>query len=440
MKIKRNTVRYTSNPLPEMSIGSWITENKQGIFGGLKTAAGIGAMLVPGLQSAGVGLIGSGVSDIGNNVITNKTDIATSALETQNNIYNQQMGLLEPQQTDQFLKCGGKLKKLKKGGFIEYDGQSHDGPNGGIPVDDRGNPTVISGAEPVASVEDGEVTYAPADGGTPYVFSKEFSERLKKIQNKYKLRLGKDFKGTDQLAQGGLSKEVNDLMVEQEAFNMKNNKQKEKTKMQSGGDIPIDPFKEALPFIGAQAGATVLGNLAMAAAYKKPEELKPTSISAPTISLESARQGATTAASAARSSFGERARRAGSSTGEYLSSLGSVEAGISSGLGQTLADTYLNEETTNKTAKFEADRMNASSKLQADSFNIQMKDQYRRGKLGMAASAIQGIQGGLQDTQRALSDRNYLDIFSARHGYQMVKDPVTKKRKLVPIEGHPLFQ
>lgn len=43
--------------------------------------------------------------------------------------------------------------------IAQYNGQTHDGANGGIPIDRDGNPTVLTGNKPVALTEDGEVNF-----------------------------------------------------------------------------------------------------------------------------------------------------------------------------------------------------------------------------------------------------------------------------------------
>jgi hypothetical protein len=61
--------------------------------------------------------------------------------------------------------------KFQLGGGLpvinEYNGQTHEGPEGGIPVDKNGNPSKVTGNKPVALTEDGEVNF---DG---YIFSDE---------------------------------------------------------------------------------------------------------------------------------------------------------------------------------------------------------------------------------------------------------------------------
>jgi len=63
------------------------------------------------------------------------------------------------------------LKKYKSGGQLpivnNYEGQSHEGPNQGIPVDKNGNPISKTGNKPVALTEGNEVSW------NGYVFSDE---------------------------------------------------------------------------------------------------------------------------------------------------------------------------------------------------------------------------------------------------------------------------
>ena len=71
----------------------------------------------------------------------------------------------------QFKRFGGDLNNTfnRTPNITNYKGQTHDGPDEGIPVDEQGNPSVVSGKEPVALTENGEVIW---DG---YVFSNELS-------------------------------------------------------------------------------------------------------------------------------------------------------------------------------------------------------------------------------------------------------------------------
>ncbi|HPQ80002.1 MAG TPA: hypothetical protein PLG47_06080, partial [Candidatus Dojkabacteria bacterium] len=110
------------------------------------------------------------------------------------------------------------LKEMADGGTINYNGQLHTGPDGGVPVDGMGNPNPMN---PVALVEKGEVSYN--DGETPYVFSdkleqdkkKTFAKRAKEIQKKYKMRMV-DGRIIDPIAKAGYDKEMQSLIEAQE--------------------------------------------------------------------------------------------------------------------------------------------------------------------------------------------------------------------------------
>lgn len=72
------------------------------------------------------------------------------------------------------------------GGYLNYLGQSHQGPGGGIMVDENGNPTVVSKKNPVALVEGGEL--AVHLGGEPYIFSKKlgYADEANAVIGKFK--------------------------------------------------------------------------------------------------------------------------------------------------------------------------------------------------------------------------------------------------------------
>ena len=106
--------------------------------------------------------------------------------------------------------------------FIDHqEGQTHEGPDGGIPVDERGQPAASSGAPEVALTEKGEVTF---DG---YVYSDDlklpgnkkrtFADEAKRLKNKHKLHLGEDLEKTDKIAYNALVRELKELRDIQEA-------------------------------------------------------------------------------------------------------------------------------------------------------------------------------------------------------------------------------
>jgi hypothetical protein len=69
---------------------------------------------------------------------------------------------------------GGPLGNLgsnnTQGGLEEYSGQSHNGPNGGVPVSASGSPASITEEQPTGLVENGENSFTFKDGQV-YIFS-----------------------------------------------------------------------------------------------------------------------------------------------------------------------------------------------------------------------------------------------------------------------------
>lgn len=125
-----------------------------------------------------------------------------SSMDESNHVYHPSSllrKLASTPPTEQFLKSqprsnfpgfenGGQLGQQKgSGNFTTYEGQGHEGPDGGIPVDQMGNPAIVSGEEPVGLTENKESTF---DG---YVFSEElkpdnkrsFSDLAKALNKKY---------------------------------------------------------------------------------------------------------------------------------------------------------------------------------------------------------------------------------------------------------------
>ena len=130
-------------------------------------------------------------------------------------------------------------KQMAMGGTINYGGQLHEGPNGGVPVDAQGNPNAQN---PVALVEKGEVKYDTGEGD--YIFSdqlelrkgKTFAKKAKDIQAKYKMRMSEGVI-TDPIAKKGYDKEMQDLVKKQEKLRSIVAPQ-EQPMMRTGGDLP----------------------------------------------------------------------------------------------------------------------------------------------------------------------------------------------------------
>lgn len=124
----------------------------------------------------------------------------------------------KPQEQTQARYLGnGALGVKAEGGIINYSGQTHDGPDQGIPVDAQGNPVIVSKNKPVALTEDKEVTWLTPEGDS-YVFSHRlgYSDKANKVISKYKKRLGGKLDGVDDLAWKGLTNDLSKLSEQQE--------------------------------------------------------------------------------------------------------------------------------------------------------------------------------------------------------------------------------
>jgi len=214
--------------LPEMSMGGILADVAQGAgTGALGGAAfgGIGA--VPGALIGGAtGLIKGLVS---NNQEKQESQLLADQEQqkaTEAMIQSRMMNL-QPQHS--------YMPVAAKGGFISYKGQSHDGDQGGIPVDQQGNPTFVTNSEPVALTEDGEVTwFSPNEGA--YVFSDKlgFAKPAQKLVDKYKL----DEKNIDDpYMQTAVDKQFENLKISQENKKMQSKKRKTVPIKQDGGDL-----------------------------------------------------------------------------------------------------------------------------------------------------------------------------------------------------------
>lgn len=129
------------------------------------------------------------------------------------------------------------------GGTLNYEGQSHEGPDGGVPVDSMGNP---NSTNPIALVEKGEVMYKGQDG-QPYIFSdtlnlgknKTFAKEAKTIQSRYKMRLGKNMvQKNDNISMKGYQKDMESLQQKQELVRELNGMNQPQPQMRGGGRLP----------------------------------------------------------------------------------------------------------------------------------------------------------------------------------------------------------
>jgi hypothetical protein len=185
----------------KLSDGGWLKDNKQGVLGGLSTAAGIGLMATGIGGPLGVGLIGKGVSMMGNEISQDQTIAQNEELLKQQRILAQQ------QQLSGLQNKYNPVQTFANGGEItQFNGNSHE--QGGIPLGQN------------VEVENGE---SRGIGNTKdYVFSdkikidknKTFSDEAKKIEKKY------GNVKSDKFALESKNLELANLMEKQEGIKM----------------------------------------------------------------------------------------------------------------------------------------------------------------------------------------------------------------------------
>jgi hypothetical protein len=184
----------------EYGLGGWIKDNWANLA---TTVGGVGLGVAgaltanPMLIAAGASMGAQGVSGFKGTADQNAMEAQQAeqakmlALQSKLDAANQRVQSNNPiVNSPGVMKCGGRLKKYAQGGTLNYNGQSHDGINGGIPIDPNGNPTGQMN-QPTALVEGGETSYTNPTG--TYIFSdalgfndkKSFAKRHKEIQKEY---------------------------------------------------------------------------------------------------------------------------------------------------------------------------------------------------------------------------------------------------------------
>lgn len=296
---KRHKKLKSSNiALPEYGLGSWMKDHA-GVIGTVAgMGAGIGAIaltgglaapaVVPGMAAAagGAGLmtglsgalaagtIGSTIGgQVGGAIQQNKAQSDMEASQNQQNDHNSKLQSFNAQLKPQ----SSNIPTFRNGGIINYDGQTHDGPDGGIPIDNNGNPSAQSGNQPTGLTEDKEVAWKLPDGNT-FIFSDSlgYAPVAKRIYSKYSKRLGKNMEKTDPISMKGLAQEFDDLAAEQEMskqMSEKNNKQESSNRnnmrmYQSGGTEEV-----VTPVRPASANTQSLTNAQIYAPKNFPDSL-----------------------------------------------------------------------------------------------------------------------------------------------------------------------
>lgn len=285
---KRSKKLKSNNILPEYGLGSWIKDTAKkganlGIDAGLvmadrtlgtfgatnviddsmyKTRLGkglnkVGDVINPLVGQAMATAIGGPTAGMAMNAGQQGISSATGSNPeqlAQEELKKEQDKALKYNQTvnsfnSQYNQSPTNIPTFRNGGIINYNGQSHNGPDGGIPIDDNGNPAIQSGNQPTGLTEDKEVAWKLPDGNT-FIFSDSlgYAPIAKKIYSKYSKRLGKKMEKTDAISMKGLTQEFNDLAAEQEISkkmdgdnNMDSTKRYQKGGVVDGVTIPGVP-------------------------------------------------------------------------------------------------------------------------------------------------------------------------------------------------------
>ena len=211
--------------LEQKKLGGWMKKNASGIAGGAMILGGAALTLGTGGVGSpvGAGMMASGAGQIAGQVQqNNQADMAAQNADQNAAMMEQQNKAAYIQQKEQELFGQPQMPMMALGGEIptnDYQGQSHEGPNGGIPVDQNGNPSVMSNQPAIGLVENGEVnlgSFIFSDKLKPSKGKQTFADAAKSIKNKYKVRLGKDLDGNDEYAKNSMTDELKALATSQE--------------------------------------------------------------------------------------------------------------------------------------------------------------------------------------------------------------------------------
>lgn len=352
------------------------------------------------------------------------------------------------------------LVKKAAGGTINYNGQPHTGPDGGVPVDGMGNPNMQN---PVALVEEGEVSFN--DGESTYVFSdslelekkKSFAKRAKEIQKKYKMRMA-DGRIIDPIAKTGYDKEMKELVDMQEAHRTMEglgNGEYEGLPIGENG-IRIKPIKSAVlpvksvadlaptamqaqkdlgtyqpttgnfskeysPYEGMSgweaaipASVSALSNLL---GYKNVKDRSLPKMNLPPvvarrISLEQERQNLREQGALARTMNRRGLAESGASQAQLMSGTTAGNIGVQRNLNEGLVQLGTTEALTNLQSQQRADEINSQQAMQEQAFNSQLElgkqsqmDQYLMNAMTAPMLGMQDYLRSRQETAKIQSSQ-----------------------------------
>lgn len=274
-----------------------------------------------------------------------------------------------------------------EGGLLEYNsGGTHEqNPNGGIPVGPKGYPS----NKPVAMVEEGETSFM--SNGTGYVFSNRikmpgtddtFADLSKKIKSKYSRRLGKDLKGTDEIALKSMNAELEALKNQQEGTKLYNDVAETSKslggpllpKLYDGADLSnfLKGAGENQAYIGA--ATQVLSRLPQL--FMKADKAHYDRINPELVDYSSERQGLKTTMNNALSISKRNAGIAGNA-GQAMNYLAGTIPGITETYSDAISRSLQTENNTNVQLRNAAAAQNAEISMKEAEANAMERDSVR---------------------------------------------------------------
>ena len=274
-----------------------------------------------------------------------------------------------------------------EGGLLEYNsgGTHEENPNGGIPVGPKGYPS----NKPIAMVEEGETSFM--SNGTGYVFSNRikmpgtddtFADLSKKIKSKYSRRLGKDLKGTDEIALKSMNAELEALKNQQEGTKLYNDVAETSKslggpllpKLADGADLSnfLNGAGENQAYIGA--ATQVLSRLPQL--FMKPDKVHYERINPELVDYSAERQGLKTTMNNALSISKRNAGIAGNA-GQAMNYLAGTIPGITETYSDAISRSLQTENNTNVQLRNTAAAQNAEISMKEAEANAMERDSVR---------------------------------------------------------------
>lgn len=420
--IRKNVVVNPEFNPDEYSFGGWLKENIGGIA---KTAAGIGAMFIPGAQGVGTGLIAGGVGDmLGGSGEEEISEVYRPAVSKSKQIYDTTVA-----------EGGMNLKRLSR--RTDYKGETH--ANGGINLDMSGNNVQVEDGES----RTGDIVHSDKIKITPEIMKayggkvplkkgdlgRSVSDIVKKRDKRFEKRSGDEWNDN--------ARKVSQLPFEEMSDELSQIYQSS-NEMAVGGDI--------IDFISDPGNAPIIGSgiNALTSAFQKPEKVsyKQATFSPTNFTPISTESGI----GRIKRSFGntrERLRRLNPRMYmNQLANLGAAEA-------ETIGDYTGQIQGANAQGQNQASMMDSQNRSRLSMFNTQVGMQEAEANAANRAMKKTTTSANLnnlftqvgqkaRDTKLSEAQADYQDkMFELQKGYQDIwKDSSTKKDEEFEFGGN----